>query len=181
MACTLIGINTITDCENYGGIVKSFGCKLSDITSVTIAAEEITNFTMAAPGAWKEYLYDADGTANYNQVGAINNNRFSCEQTSFIKFKGITAAYIAAANAAKDCCDVVFIHVLASGTRVVQGIEALTATGAPKRTTNRSTRIIPTINTDTTQNEARMEYVIAGNSNSFSMPTTLTDSEILAL
>lgn len=182
MACTLTGINSVVDCNpNYGGIVKSFGCKLSDITSVTITAGEITNFTMAAPGAWEEYLYDADGTANYNQVGAINNNRFSCEQTAFLKFKGITTAYITAANNAKDCCDVVFIHVLANGTRVVQGFEALAATGAPDRTANRSTRIVPTINTDTTQNEARMEYTIAGNANSFSMPTTLTDAAILAL
>lgn len=182
MACTLTGINSVTDCTpNYGGIVKSFGCKLSDITSVTITAGEITNFTMAAPGAWEEYIYDADGTANYNQVGSVNNNRFSCEQTAFMKFKGISTAYITAANNAKDCCDVVFIHVLANGTRVVQGFEALTATGAPTRPANRSCRIIPTINTDTTQNEARMEYAVTGNTNSFSMPTTLSDSAILAL
>ena len=182
MACTLTGINSVTDCNaNYGGIVKSFGCKLSDITSVTVTSGEISNFTMAGVGAWEEYIYDADGTANYNQVGAVNNNRFSCEQTSFMKFKGVTTAYITAANNAKDCCDVVFIHVLANGARVVQGFEYLTATGAPSRTANRSTRVIPTINSDTTQNEARMEYAVTGNSNSFSMPTTLSDSAILAL
>lgn len=182
MACSLTALNSGTDCStNYGGIVKSFGCKLSDITTVTLTAGVITNFTMATPSQWKEYLYDSDGTANFNQAGALNNNRFSCEQTAFLKFKGITAAYIDAANAAKDCCDVVFIHVLANGTRLVQGFEALAATGAPDKTANRSTRIVPTINTDTTQNEARMEYTVAGNANTFTLTTDLNDAAIAAL
>lgn len=182
MACSLVGVNSVLDCSpNYGGIVKSFGCKLSDITSVTIASGVITGFTMSTTGLWKEYLYDADGTAKFDQDGTVNNNRFSCEQSAFMKFKGITAAYVAAANNAKDCCDVVFIHVLANGTRVVQGIEALAASGAPDRTFNRSTRIKPSLKSDTTQNESRMEFVVDGNSNSFTLTTSLTDSAILAL
>lgn len=182
MACTLVGVNSMADCSpNYGGIVKSFACKLADITSVTIASGVITNLTMASTGLFEEYVYDGDGTANYNQTGAINNNRFTNEQVAFMKFKGITAAYVAAANNAVQCCDVVFIHVLANGTRLVQGIEALTTTGAPSPTFVRSTRIIPTINTDTTQNEARMEFSISGAANTFSLTTSLTDSAILAL
>lgn len=182
MACTLVGINSVTDCTpNYGGITKSFGCKLSEITSVTMTANVITGFTMSGVGLWEEYIYDADGTANFNQTGAINNNRFSNEQVAFMKFKGITAAYVAAANNAKDCCDVVFIHVLANGTRLVQGFEALAATGAPERTANRATRIVPNINSDTTQNEARMEYTVSGNANSFTLTTDLSDAAILAL
>ena len=182
MACGLVGINSVTDCApNFGGIVKSFGCKLADITAATITSGVVSNFTMASTGLWKEYLYDSDGTANYLQQGALNNNRFSNEQTAFLKFKGITATYVDAANKASECCDVVFIHVLANGTRLVQGFEALAATGAPARTANRSTRIVPTINTDTTANEARMEYSIAGNANTFSLTTSLTDSAILAL
>lgn len=182
MACGLVGINSVTDCvPNFGGIVKSFAAKLADITGVTITSGVISNFTMASTGLWEEYVYDADGTANYNQTGALNNNRFQNEQVAFMKFKGINAAYVDAANKAKDCCDVVFIHVLANGTRLVQGIEALAATGAPDRTFNRSTRIIPNINTDTTQNEARMEFTVSGNANSFSLTTSLTDSAINAL
>lgn len=182
MACGLVGVNSVTDCTpNQGGIVKSFGCKLSDITNVTVTSGVISNFTMDSTGLWKEYLYDADGTANYNQPGALNGNRFSVEQTAFLKFKGISAAYVDAANNAAACCDVVFIHVLANGTRLVQGLEFMAATGAPVRTANRSTRIVPTLNTDTTPNEARMEFSIAGNSNTFSQTTSLTDAAILAL
>ena len=182
MACSLIGINTVTDCAiNYGGIVKSFACKLADITSVTIASGIITTFTMASTGLWEEYVYDADGTANFNQTSALNNNRIAIEQAAFMKFKGITNAYVAAANAAKDCCDVVFIHVLANGTRLVQGLEEQSATGAPVRPANRSCRILPNLTTDTTQNEARMEFNVTSSSNSFTPPTSLTDSAILAL
>lgn len=182
MPCALVGINSVVDCSpNYGGIVKSFGCKLADITSVTLTAGVATSFTMASVGLWKTYIYDADGTARFDQEGTITNNRFNCEQTAFMKFKGITAAYISAANNAKDCCDVVFVHVLANGTRVIQGIESLTVTGPPDRTFNRSTRIKPSLRSDTTQNESRMEFVVDGNSNSFSLPTTITDAAIAAL
>ncbi len=182
MACTLTGINSSTDCViNYGGIVKSYATKLSNITSVTVASGIITNFTMASTGLWEEYVYDNDNTANYNQTGTVNNNRFSNEQVAFIKFGGISAAYVSAANNAKDCCDVVFIHILANDVRLVQGIELLAATGAPARTTNRRTRIIPNIVTDTTENESRLEFNITGNANSFSMVTDLTDAEIEAL
>lgn len=182
MACDLVGIGSVGDCTpNEGGIRKSFATKLSNITSVTITSGVISNFTMASTGLWEEYIYDTDNTANFNQVGSLNGNRFSVEQTSFMKFRGISQAYIAAANTAKDCCNTVWIHVLANGTRLVQGFEYLTATGAPVGTVNRDTRIVPTVNTDTTQNECRLEYTVAGNSNSFTNTTSLSDSAILAL
>lgn len=182
MACDLVGVGTVGDCiPNEGGIIKSFATKLSNITTVTLTTGVISNFTMTSTGLWEEYLYDRDATANFNQVGSINNNRFSVEQTAFMKFKGISQAYIAAANSAKDCCNTVWIHVLANGTRLVQGFEHLLVTGAPEGTINRETRISPTINTDTSANEARMEYTVAGNSNSFTNTTTLSDAAILAL
>lgn len=182
MACALVGINSITDCSpNEGGIIKSFATNLANITTVTLTTGVISNFTMTSTGLWEEYVYDKDQTANFNQVGSLNNNRFSVEQTAFMKFKGITQAYVDAANKAKDCCDTVWIHVLSNGTRLVQGFEYLTATGAPTATINRSTRIVPTVNTDTSANEARMEYTVAGNSNTFTNTTSLSDAAILAL
>lgn len=182
MACELVGVGSVGDCvPNEGGIKKSFATKLSNITNVTLTSGVISNFTMSSTGLWEEYIYDLDATANFNQVGALNGNRFSVEQTAFMKFKGISQAYIAAANSAKDCCDTVWVHVLTNGTRVVQGFEYLTATGAPERTANRQTRIVPTINTDTSANEARMEYTVAGNANTFTNTTTLSDAAILAL
>lgn len=98
-----------------------------------------------------------------------------------MKFKGISQAYIDAANKAKDCCNTVWIHVLSNGTRLIQGLEYMTATGAPEASQNRETRIVPSVLTDTSANEARVEYVVAGSANSFGNTTTLTDSAILAL
>ena len=182
MTCDLVGIGSVGDCTpNEGGIVKSFATKLSNITNVTLTSGVISNFTMSATGLWEEYIYDKDATANFNQVGSLNGNRFSVEQTAFLKFKGISQAYIAAANKAAICCNTVWIHVLSNGVRLVQGLEFLEATGAPEGTKNRQTRIVPTVNTDTSANESRVEYTIAGNANTFTNTTSLSDSAILAL
>lgn len=182
MACAITGLGSVGDCTpNEGGIIKSFATKLSNITSVTITSGVISNFTMSSTGLWEEFLYDLDATANFNQAGAINANRFTVEQTAFMKFRGITEASLAAADAAAQCCDTVWIHVLSSGARLVQGFERLAATGAPQRTKNSNTRIIPTANTDTSANEARTEYTVQGSANSFTNTTSLSDSAILAL
>ncbi|TXH43970.1 MAG: hypothetical protein E6Q97_33380 [Desulfurellales bacterium] len=183
MACAVTALNSQTgDCNNQGGIVRSFGCKLADITAVTLTSGVISNFTMASTGLWKAFVYDRDATAFYNQTGAVNNNVYSVEQAALLKFRGISASYIAAANAAKDCCDMVFIHVLANGVRLVQGIEIdSSATGGFVGTANRNTRVIPSMNSDTGANEARMEYSITGNANTLSPSTSLSDSAIAAL
>ena len=182
MACELVAMGSIGTCvPNNGGIVKSFATNLASITTATITAGVVSNFTMSGIGLWKEYTYDLDGTANFNQVGALANNRSTIEQTSFMKFKGISQAYVDAANKSKDCCNVVFIHVLANGTRLIQGFEYLTLTGTPQRTANRETRIVPSINTEVAANEAKVEYSATGNANTFGNTTTLSDVAILAL
>ncbi len=182
MACDLVGVGTVGDCTpNEGGIVKSFGTKFSNITGVTLTSGVISNFTMSSTGLWEEFLYDLNATANFNQVNTLNGDRSTIEQTAFMSFKGISEAGIAAANSAKDCCDLVFVHVLANGARLVQGIERQAATGAPSRTANRSTRLVANVNTDISTNSARIEYTLAGNANTFTHTTSLSDSAILAL
>lgn len=181
--CSLVGISTVEDCNaNEGGIIKSYATKLSAIASVTLTSGVVSSFTMSGgTGQWEKYEYSLDGTANFNEVSTLTNNRNTVEQTAFMKFPGNNQAYHDAANKAKACCDVVFIHILANGTRVVQGLEYLLATGAPQRTIGRSTRIVPTISSDTTANESRMEWTVAGNANTFTMTTSLTDAAIEAL
>ena len=182
MACSLVNISAQTDCNaNQGGIVKSFITSFENITSVTITSGVISNFTMASTGLWVEYDYTKDASANFAQVGTLNGNRSTVEQTAFMKFGGLSAAYVAAANNAKDCCQLVAVHVLANGVRLVQGIESQSATGAPASSANRNTRIAVSMLTDTSQNEARMEFTMAGNQNTFALTTSLSDSAILAL
>jgi hypothetical protein len=182
MACALVGVGSVGDCvPAEGGIIKSYGTVFSNITGVTITSGVISNFTMSSTGLWEEFLYDLNATANFNQVNTLNGDRSTIEQTAFMSFKGISEAQIAAANTSKDCCDLVFIHVLANGVRLVQGIERQAATGAPTRTANRSTRLVANVNTDIATNSARVEYTLAGNSNTFTHTTTLSDSAIEAL
>lgn len=173
--------NSATCEDNSGGVVKSLVAKLADITGVTITAGVITGLTMASTGLWKEWKYDRDNTARYDQPGTNQNGRFSTEQTHFCKFKGVSAASIDAANKVRHCCDVVAIHIWANGLKTVQGLEMMAATGAPVPTANRNTRVTPSVLSDVSANENRTEYTIAGNANSFSMTTSMTDTAILAL
>ncbi|MGL4640874.1 MAG: hypothetical protein ACRCVX_14215 [Shewanella sp.] len=136
---------------------------------------------MAAPGAWKRHDYSADNTANYGQVGTTNDGRTTIEQTAFFRFKGYSKAYIEAANNAAEQCDVVFIHFLANGLKVVQGLEAQTVSGPPEKSAVRETKITPSLLSEVSQASSRMEYTVAGNSNTFSLSTTLTDALITAL
>lgn len=182
MACGLTGLSSSTDCTaNQGGILYSFACKFSDITSVTVTSGVISGLTMSTTGLLKRYDCDINNTANYEQTGSLNGNRFSIEQKTLLQFRGISAAYIAAANTAAECCDTVWFHFGANGTTHVQGIEYQAATGAPTKTANRTTRIVPKITTDVSQNEARVEYEIGGNSNTFSQHCSLTASALAAL
>lgn len=182
MACSTTALNAVTGCtDDAGGIVRSWYCLLSDITAVTLTSNVISNFTMSTTGLWKPLVYDKDDTAYYNEVGARNNGRFSATQTAFLKFKGMSQAYITAANASKDCCNIVCIHVFANGTRHVQGIEIdATATGGFVGS-RLDTRITPSKYSDTGANQSRLEYLIEGQANTLCPTTDLTDSEIAAL
>lgn len=182
MACALTGLSSSTDCAaNQGGVNFSFACKFADITSVTVTSGVVSGLTMTTPGLLKRFDCDINNTSNYAQVGSLNGNRFTIEQTTFMQFRGISAAYIAAANTASECCDTVWFHFLANGLTVVQGIEFLAATGAPLKSAVRSTRVVPTITSDVSQNEARVEYTVAGSSNTFSQSTSLTAAALAAL
>lgn len=182
MACEIVNIGTVGDCiAAEGGLSHSYVTKLSNITAVTVAAGVITGFTMASTGAWKKWSYDTDGTSSYAQPGALNNNVFSTNQEAFVKVKGIDAASVDAANKVKQCCDVVAIHVMNNGTRLVQGLEYMEASGAPIKTKKGNTRVVPSVLTDTSANESRSEYRIQGVASSFSNTTTLTDTAIAAL
>jgi hypothetical protein len=183
MACSTTALSAVTGCtEDAGGIVRSWYCLLSDITAVSLTSGVISNFTMTTTGLWKALVYDKDDTAYYNEVGGrANGNRYSVTQTAFLKFKGMSQAYVTAANASKDCCNIVCIHVYANGTRHVQGIELdSTATGGFVGS-RLDTRITPSKYSDTGANQARLEYLIEGQANTLSTTTDLTDSEIAAL
>lgn len=182
MACTVSTISSIAGCAgDEGGIERSFMCNLTDIASVTLTSGVISNFTMTSTSQWKQLTYDQDDTAYFNQTGARTNGRFSATQAAFLKFKGLSAAYTTAANAVKDCCAVVVIHVLSNGTRLVQGIELDSSAVGLFKVSRVETRVTPSLQSDTGANQSRMEFLIEGTTNDFAPTTDLTDTEILAL
>ncbi len=184
MACSITALSSVGTCNNDGGgIARSFMCKLADITAVTLTSGIITNFTMASTGLWKQLTYDKDDTAYFNQVGARANAGapYIATQTAFLKFKGVSSAYVIAANNMKDCCNVVVIHVLNSGERFVQGIELDSAAVGLFTSSKTDTRVIPSLMSDTGANQARLELLVEGTAFSLSPSTDLTDAEILAL
>lgn len=184
MACGLTALSSIATCTNDGGgIARSFMCNLADITAVTLTSGVISGFTMASTGLWKALAYDKDDTAYFNQTGARANAGapFIATQTAFLKFKGMSSAYITAANSMKDCCNVVVIHVLNNGARLVQGIEIdATAVGGFVGSKT-DTRVIPSAMSDTGANQARLELLIEGTAFTLTPTTSLSDSAILAL
>lgn len=183
MACALTELNSAAACDFIeGGILYSYAVDLSKVTAITLTSGVISNLTMSTPGQFVRWDYDQDATANFGQTGARNANQITIEQAAFLKFKGYTAAYVDAANKAIQCCNVLVIHVLSNGTRVVQGLEQSSgASGGFVKTKVLETRVVPNLMTGTTQEEARLEFNVSGTSRSFTLTTSLTDAAIEAL
>lgn len=185
MACELVDINASGGCEFVeGGILFSYVTDEAQISSVTVVSGVISNFTMATTGQWKLYTYDDDGTALYEQPGTRNGDQITFAQRAFMKFKGITSAYVDAGNKSIKCCNVVLIHFLSNGVKLVQGLEL--QSGASKgyvKTKVLGTRIVPSMTTGTTQDAtgANMSFSVEGTSRSLSVTTSLTDTAIEAL
>jgi len=183
MPVTVLAIDAGGACDQVdGGISHSYYVDRDFITGVTATGNLITAMTMSTPGKWARLDYDRDQTSFYNQVGARNGKRISYTQTAFLKFAGYTQLYASTADLAKSACKLVFIHVMTNGARVIQGLELdATAVGGIDGSKIQDTRVVPTLNTDTSANEARLEFNIEGQSKSLSPFTDLTDTEIEAL
>lgn len=142
-----------------GGILQSYFVDFADVTSMTFAADgSITAIVLGAAADFTRFVYDDDDTAFYNQTGERTGKKHTYNQQAFMKFEGITIAKVAAAEAFKECCNLVGIHVLNSGVNMLQGAED-DGTGTVKRT---KTSAKGTINilSDTGDNTDRIEITV---------------------
>lgn len=185
MACALTALNSTTNCpDNTGGLQYSYVAKLSDITAITNTANLITAFTMASTGLWKKLQYDKNDTSYFNQPGARLNDigALSYQQEALLQFGGFNAAADLITDAAAECCQLVFIHVLTNGQFAVQGLEVdAAATGGFTGTKLRDTKITPTQNSNTAAEEAFLQFLVRGTSKHLAPFTDLTAAEIEAL
>ena len=137
---------------------------------------------MSAVGKWKKQVYDTDGTAFFNQTGQRKGRRLTYKQASFLKYSGMDSTYAVAAKTFGKCCNLVFIHVLTNGNRVVQGLEIdAAASGGFTGTKVTDTMLTPNLLSDTSQNDSRMEFNVEGEAKEPAPFTTLTDTAIEAL
>lgn len=183
MAAELVDINqSSTTCDATGGIVYSWLVESKYVTAITVVADVVTNFTMSTPGKWAKFEYDRDATSNYAQTNNRNGKRRTYQQVAFMKFSALDSAIVIAANNAIKTCDVIAVHVCVSGLRLVQGLEVdAAATGGFVLTKVQQTLLAASQFTDTSNNEARTEFTLQGESNMLSPVTSLSDTAIAAL
>lgn len=183
MPCDLVALSSGGSCiDATGGIVRSFAVSKEYITGVTATGNVISAITMSTTGKWKLLTYDVDGTAFFNQTGQRAGRRLTYQQSAFLKFSGLDEVYAAAAKIFGECCQLVFIHILTNGKRVVQGLELdATAVGGFVGTKISDTAATPNLLSDTSENDSRMEFTVEGVAKAPAPFTTLTDSAITAL
>jgi len=185
MPCGFTPLNSTSGCpDNEGGAQYAWAAKLEDITGITVASSQISNFTMATTGLWKKLEFDKDATSFFNQTGERINDTGALRHNAegLMKFGGFTQTYKAWADDVGDCCKIVIIWVLTNGTRVVQGIEIdAAATGGFTGTKSRDTKGTPSMLSGTSDEEARMEMAVRGRNKKFAPFTTLTDTALAAL
>lgn len=179
MACGFTAINQQSDpssCGGVGGLAYSYAIPCTDFTSVTIGDDGsgndlITAITLASTKSFVKIVPDDDKTAFYNQEGSRDGKKLTITQSSFMKFNTLTAAKINASNDAAECCCAVFIHVLNSGIRLMQGIDK-TSTGFELSLV--SPLVTPNILSDTAENEERVEWNIESEGRLYSIPVDPT-------
>jgi hypothetical protein len=181
MACTPVGINQDNEsCSTSdGGIRNSYCTDFANITSATFDANgQITAIVMTAPGLWEKFVYDDDDTAFFNSEGERTGKKHIFNQSAFMKFEGLTAAKIAAINALRECCNMVWIHRTNGGIALVQGLEDDGAGNIVR--VKQSAKVTSNVMTDTGANADRVEITVNSVCKKIH-PTDLTDVEIEAL
>lgn len=183
MPAQLVALNQSgTTCDATGGIVYSWLVEAKYVTAITVTAGVISNFTMSTPGKWVKYSYDTDSSANYAQTPNRNGKRRTYQQVAFMKFAAIDSALIIAATNAVLTCDIIAIHVLVNGLRMVQGLNIdAAAAGGYSLSKIQQTLLMAGAFTDTSGNESRVEFTLQGEDNTLSPTTTLNDAAIAAL
>ena len=137
---------------------------------------------MTDVGKWARYDPDKDNTANYTETANRSGGKRTVQQSAFWKFGGVSSGNIIAINNAVKTCDVIAIHIYVNTRRMVQGLEIDPAeTGGFALTKVQQTLLQANEQSATTDNEARHEISLVGESTELSWETTLTNSAIEAL
>lgn len=185
MACTLLPLNTGTCVSASGGAQYAYAAALEHVSAITVTANVITGFTMTATDKWFKLVPNKNQTCRYDQTGTrpnefSTNYEYNCE--GFAYFAGSSTAVKLVGDAFAACCQLVVIWILNNGERVVQGLEVdAAATGGFTGSKRADCRCTPSLLSDTSANEARLEMLFQSRNSILSPYTDLTDTEIEAL
>lgn len=175
--------NSLADCNAAGGTIRSWIVEAKYVSAVAVTSDVITGFTMSTTGKWKRWDHALDGTSKYTQTVNRSGNRRTMAQSMNCRFNSIDAATNKAAADAMLTCDIIAIHVLPNGVRLVQGLELDPgATGLfILNAGGERTLLQPSVDTDVATAESSISFVIQGIANNVSPNTTITDVALAAL
>lgn len=122
--CELLEVDAGDICPDIeSGVEVSYGVAAAEVEDITMTGTSITAFTMANAGAWVKLKPTQDDTAYFNSVGDRQQDQHMFNQEYFGKFSGLDAAKITAGNALANCCNMIVVHFLNNGQKIVQGID----------------------------------------------------------
>lgn len=184
MACSPVAYSAATNCEpSVAGLLYSYFCKYSDITSFTVTSNVISAIVMVTTGSWKAWKPSRDSTAYFNATGeATTKNSFQFNQAAYLKFAGIGSAAVKAANAMINCCDLVGIHFLNDGTVLLSGVE-FTSAGTGIVQSKEAARFVPSILSGSGDEESKVEVLVNSKAKNQAVadPSIITEAYVIAL
>jgi hypothetical protein len=172
--CTIVAIDQTQEAcpKAIGGIFALALGDLADVTAVTISGTSVTAVTGVT---WVLFLHDKDGSAFFDQNGE-RPTQYVLKYISdgFVKFVDATDAKIATLLGL-GCCSLIGIAFQNNSTNRLFGID-IDPTADFKESLEKHT-ITPSVKSGTSNEENRIEFVIAGMSENV-LTTTITYDSI---
>lgn len=183
MACVPVALNTGTCISANGGAEYAYACSFDNITAATVAGGLITALTLT--DALVKLVPNKNQTCRFDETGERPNEfstKFQYNQEGFAYFAGKDNSLKLVADAYSQCCQLVIFWVLNTGAIAVQGVEIDAGTTLGLSSSKEGDcRCTPSLLSDTSANEARLELLFNSKSRLAAPYTDLTPTELEAL
>ena len=183
MACIPLAFNTGTCTNANGGAEYAYACSFDNITALTVTSGQISALTLTDPLV--KLVPNKNQTCRFDQTGERPNEfsqKFQYNQEGFAYFAGNAHSVKLVADAYSQCCQLVVFWVLNTGAIAIQGLEIdATATLGASPSREGDCRCTPSLLSDTSANEARLELLFQSKGRLAAPYTTLTPAALEAL
>ena len=183
MACVPVALNTGTCISANGGAEYAYACSFDNIAAATITSGQISALTLTDPLV--KLVPNKNQTCRFDETGERPNEfstKFQYNQEGFAYFAGKAHSLKLVADAYSQCCQLVVFWVLNTGAIAIQGVEIdASATLGITSSKEGDCRCTPSLLSDTSANEARLELLFNSKSRLAAPYTTLTPAALEAL